>query len=330
MHEPILITGASGFVGSHVVARAEERGLRTVAFSGDLRDAGAIRDSMAAHRPAGIVHLASARRHESPGRWSVLGDELTMLGNLLSATADMVPSSPVLVAGSASQYGLAGPDPLPETAPTIPITDYGAVKCVLERAALLAPLAKGVRVIWARSFNLLGPGQGLDAPVPNWASQIAQAEHRAAHAERQPAHAERQPAHAERRPAHAERHGPSRLSTGDLEVVRDFLDVRDVGDAYLALLDSDARGPVNVGSGSGVSLREVVGTLLESANVRIEVERDPSLDRPEDPACVVADTTLLRKLTGWQPTIGLRESLTDVLAEWRERVARSETVQCAQ
>lgn len=301
MDEPILITGASGFVGSHLIARARERGLRTVAASGDLRQAEAARDIVREHRPAAIVHLASARQHQPGDPWSLLGDELTMLGNLLSAAADTVPSSPVLVAGSAGQYGLAGPLPLPESAPTMPINNYGAVKCVLERAALLIPLAREVRVIWARCFNLIGPGQGLDAPVPNWARQIAE----------------------------AERHGAGLLRTGNLGVVRDFLDVRDASDAYLALLDSDAQGPVNVGSGAGVRLQEVVDTLVENADVEIVVEQDRSLQRAKDPACVVADVTLLRKLTGWQPAIGLRKSLADVLAEWRERVSRGEAAQCA-
>lgn len=302
MQEPILITGANGFVGSHVAAQGRERGFSIVASAGDLREPQAAHDTISTHRPAAIVHLASTRQHRSASPWRVLEDELAMLGNLLSAVADTVPSSPVLVAGSASQYGLAGPDPLPESAPTIPINDYGAVKCVLERAALLGPLTRDVRVIWARSFNMIGPGQGLDAPVPSWARQIAE----------------------------AERQGAGCLRTGNLDVVRDFLDVRDVSRAYLDLLDSDARGPVNVGSGKGVRLREVVDALVESADVEMTIEEDRSLHRAKDPACVVADTTRLGELTAWQPSVSLRQSLTDVLAEWRKRTSHDEAVQCAQ
>jgi GDP-4-dehydro-6-deoxy-D-mannose reductase len=297
MHEPILITGASGFVGSHVLARAQERGMRAVASTGDLRKAEAAHEVLSTHRPGAIIHLASCRHHhQTTGPWGLLRDELQMLSNVLSAAAETVPSAPVLIPGSASQYGLAGPDPVPESAPTVPVNDYGAVKCVLERAALLAPLARGVRVIWARSFNFVGPGQGLDAPVPSWARQIVE----------------------------ADRRGGGCLHTGNLAVVRDFLDVRDVGDAYLALVNSDAQGPINVGSGRPVRLQEVVDALLASAHVQVTVEADDSLRRSQDPAFVVADITRLRQLTGWQPTISLRQSVTDVLEEWRERVSRGE------
>jgi GDP-4-dehydro-6-deoxy-D-mannose reductase len=295
VREPIVITGASGFVGGHVLARASERGIGAIAAGGDLRDADAVREALATHRPAAIVHLASGRRR-TPDAWSLLDDELRMLSSLLSAAAELAPSAPVLIAGSASQYGMAAPDPLPESAPTVPVNDYGAVKCVLERAALLAPLARGVRVIWARSFNLVGPGQGLDAPVPSWAHQIVEAEGR----------------------------GGASLRTGDLGVVRDFCDVRDVADAYLALLDSDAEGAVNVGSGRPVALREVVEALVAASRVPIAIEADDSLRRPQDPPFVVADITRLRELTGWEPTIPLRQSLTDVLDSWREHDSRGE------
>ena len=290
-----MITGASGFVGAHVLARARERGLHVVAAGGDLRDATAAREALASARPAAIIHLATGRRRTADA-WELLHDELRMLSHLLTAAAQVAPSAPVLIPGSASQYGMAAGEPLPESAPTVPVNDYGAVKCVLERAALLGPLARGVRVIWARSFNLIGPGQGLDAPVPSWARQIVA----------------------------AERAGVGSLRTGNLEVVRDFCDVRDVADAYLALIDSGAEGAVNVGSGRAVALREVLDTLVTCARVPIAVEIDDSLRRPQDPSFVVADIERLRKLTGWRPRISLRQSLTDVLESWRERDSRGQ------
>lgn len=290
-----MVTGASGFVGGHVLARAKERGLHAVPSTGDLRDADIVRELLSRQRPAAIIHLAAGRR-PTEDAWTLLQDELRMLANLLTATAELVPSAPVLIPGSASQYGMAGAAPLPETAPTVPVNNYGAVKCVLERAALLAPLARGVRVIWARSFNLVGPGQGLDAPVPSWARQIVE----------------------------AERRGGGCLRTGNLGVARDFTDVRDVSDAYLALIDSDADGAVNVGSGRPVLLQEVVDALIERARVSIALEPDDSLRRAHDPAFVVADITRLRQLTGWRPSIPLRQSVADVLDSWREQDRRGE------
>jgi GDP-4-dehydro-6-deoxy-D-mannose reductase len=293
MREPILITGTSGFVGSQLLARARERGVRAMASGGDLRDQKVAREVVSEHRPGAIVHLASGRRRHTGDPWELLADELRMLSNVLCATAETAPSAPVLIAGSASQYGLAGPEPVSESAPTVPVSDYGAIKCVLERAALLAPLTRGVRVIWARSFNILGPGQGLEAPVSNWAHQIAEAESGEGGC----------------------------IYTGDLQVVRDFLDVRDVGDAYLALLNSDAQGPVNVGSGRPVRLREVVDALLASAHTKIEVKVSDSLRRSQDPAFVVADVGRLRRLTGWQPEIELPQSIAEVLDESRAHVS---------
>lgn len=290
-----MVTGASGFVGGHVLARAKQRGLHAVGSSGDLRDADVAREALSIHRPAAIIHLAAGRRRTADA-WVLLQDELRMLSNVLTAAAELVPSAPVLIPGSASQYGMAAGDPLPESAPTVPINDYGAVKCVLERAALLAPLARGVRVIWARSFNLVGPGQGLDAPVPSWARQIVE----------------------------AERRGSGCLRIGNLEVARDFCDVRDVSDAYLALIDSDAEGPINVGSGMPVLLQDVLDALVSRARVPITVEADDSLRRAHDPAFVVADITRLRQLTGWQPTIPLGQSVADVLDSWREQDRRGE------
>ncbi|MGH2911548.1 MAG: NAD-dependent epimerase/dehydratase family protein [Solirubrobacteraceae bacterium] len=296
MREPILITGAGGFVGGHLVARARERGLRVVTFSGDLREAKVARQVFSAHRPGAVVHLASCRRRHTGDPWELIVDELRMLSNVIAATAEAAPHAPVLVAGSASQYGLAGPEPVPESTPTVPVSEYGAVKCMLEHAALLAPLTRGVRVIWARSFNLVGPDQGLDAPVPGWANQIVE----------------------------AERGNGGSVRTGDLQVVRDFLDVRDLADAYLALVNSDAQGPVNVGSGRPVLLREVVDALLASARVAVDISVDDSLRRSQDPPFVVADITRLRQLTGWQPTIDLRQSVADVLEQWRVRVSHGE------
>jgi GDP-4-dehydro-6-deoxy-D-mannose reductase len=296
MRGDVLITGARGFVGRHAVERASEHGLRPVPATVDLRERERVRRLVADARPAAVIHLAYAKSADAGRHLTALAENLTMAANLLEAVETVTPGIPVLIPGSAAEYGMGGPDPLGETAPVDPISPYGAAKAVLEAACLSGSLTAGARVIWTRSFNHVGPGQGLDAPVPSWARQIAL----------------------------AERSDAGVVKTGRLDAVRDFLDVRDVADAYLELIESEAEGVVNVSSGEGTPLRAVAEALVGLAGIPLELVHDPDLERATDPPQVVGDPGRLRALTGWKPTYTLERSLQDVLDEWRERVRDAE------
>lgn len=285
---PILVTGASGFVGRHVLARAGERGMEVVASEGDLRDTDVVRALVDRVQPSAVVHLASGPR-SSRRPLDSLADEIRMAGNLLTAAG----TATVLIPGSASQYGMRRAEPLPENVPTEPLSAYGAIKCAVERAVTAPPLQADATVVFARCFNVLGPGQGLDAPIPSWAAQLAR--------------------------------GETTLRTGNLDVVRDFLDVRDVADAFLDLVTSGFAGIVNVGSGLPVSLRTVVDELIAQSGTGATVELDGTLVRAHDPPYVVADIARLRGATGFTPQHTLNGSLADVLAEWRERTTAGAT-----
>jgi GDP-4-dehydro-6-deoxy-D-mannose reductase len=288
----LLVTGAGGFVGAHVLAQGRAVGLDVRATAGDLRDPVVVDEQIRRARPLRVIHLASrARRPRDP--WLTLGEEIAVSGALLASLDAHVGDCCLLVAGTAAQYGRGAKRPLREADATEPVSAYGAVKCVLERALTTAPLTGGVRVIWTRSFNHVGPGQRVDAPVAGWARQIAAAEH----------------------------DGGGVLRTGRLDTIRDFLDVRDVANAYLALVQADAEGVVNVCSGVGVRMHELVDVLLELAGTELRVEHDPALHRPHDPPHIVGDPARLRELTGWRPRVELRQSLEDVLAEWRATTA---------
>jgi nucleoside-diphosphate-sugar epimerase len=245
----LLVTGAAGFVGRHVAGQARAAGMRVHAADWDLRDGAATRERVAALAPCAVAHLAAAPRGRE--MWGSLADDVRMTGGLVGALVAHAPSAPLLVPGSAAQYGMAAGRPLAETEPRAPASAYGAAKCVLQ-AALDEPALRGpLRVIWACGFNHIGPGQGEDAPASQWCRQIAD----------------------------AERAGAGTLRTGSLDVVRDFLDVRDVARAHLALLHSDAQGAVNVCSGVATPLRDVVGLLLERARVPIRHAVDAALVR---------------------------------------------------
>lgn len=287
----VLVTGAKGFVGRHVLECARRSGLTVCAAEGDLRDRNVAGETVAATAPGAVVHLAAAARGGNDP-WLTLADDLAMAGAVLRAVGRLAPKAPVLVAGSAAQYGYGARRLLTETDPTVPVSAYGAAKCVLERA-VIGPLAGGVRVIFVRSFNHVGPGQRSDAPAAQWARQAADAEVR----------------------------GGGTLRTGDLEVVRDFLDVRDIAAAYLALVRSTAEGVVNVCSGAPITMRRVAEMVVERSTVSLSLEHDPALSRNVDPPYIVGDPTRLRDLTGWSPRVALDQSVSDLLD-----VCRRETV----
>jgi GDP-4-dehydro-6-deoxy-D-mannose reductase len=169
---------------------------------------------------------------------------------------------------------------------------------VLERACISSPLVGRVRTIFTRSFNHVGPGQGADAPIAAWARQLAE----------------------------AEAAGGGVVKTGRLDVRRDFLDVRDVADAYLDLVLSEGDGVVNVCSGTAVLLEDVAELLLRLVAVSVSLERDPALHRAIDPPVIEGDPTRLERLTGFRPRIPLEQSLADVLEEHRASVIAEDLV----
>jgi GDP-4-dehydro-6-deoxy-D-mannose reductase len=293
----LLVTGAGGFVGRWLTERAALAGLTVRTSNGDLRDPAVAQRVVRDAAPSAVIHAAAAAgRRDERGMWQCLADDIAMAGSLLRAIADHAPRAAVLIPGSAAQYGMGMDRPLREDDPTKPVSGYGAVKCVLEQAVLAEPLRAGVRVIWARSFNHVGPRQGLDAPLPQWARQIAA----------------------------AERTQGGTLRTGRLDVVRDFLDVRDVSDAYIALVRTpEADGVINICSGEATPLRAVVDMLLAEARTQISLAHDPTLERRQDPREVVGDPSRLHELTGWSPSFSLADSIRDLLAEWRALLSTS-------
>ena len=172
MNRTILVTGASGFVGTHALERAGAHGLEAVAARGDLRDADTAEALVRETSPSAVLHLASTRARAGDDAWRWLADDLRMAGNVLSAVASHAPQAPVLVPGSAAEYGLARPEPVSEATPVAPVSTYGAVKSVLEEACTARALRGNVRVIWARSFNHVGHGQGLFAPQHGGTRQV--------------------------------------------------------------------------------------------------------------------------------------------------------------
>ena len=215
---------------------------------------------------------------------------------LLEAVRSGAAAPRILAIGSADEYGLVSPHeaPLREDAPLRPASPYAVSKVAQGYLALQYALSPGLHVVRTRTFHHTGPRRGEQFAESSFARQLAEIE-------------------AGQR--------PPRLEVGNLEVVRDFTDVRDVVRAYWMLLDRGVPGEVyNVCSGRGVRLAELLERLIALSERRVEVHVDVSRLRPVDAPILIGDPGRLRAATGWEPGIPLERTLADLLDYWRERV----------
>ena len=301
-----LVTGASGFVGRHLVAHLRElgddvvacdrRGVAGGAVPLDVADPAAVTRLVREVAPDAIYHLA-ARSHVGES-WEP-GDELTRVN--VGGTAAVVAAcrttavTRVLVVGSAEEYGPVADEhgPVGEHTPLAPLSPYGASKRDAELVALAAWTEHEVPVVGVRAFNHTGPGQAPSFFVPGFARRIAR----------------------------AERDGDDDIMVGNLDSVRDFTDVRDVVRAYRLLVQRGDAGEVyNVCSGEGVRIGDLAERLLDRSARPLRLRVDPELVRPVEVPVFVGDPAKLVSATGWSPTVPLDRTLDDVLAEARDRI----------
>jgi len=307
----VLVTGGNGFAGRHLVSILRERGDEVIVAGRsrdgtgvdvelDLADAEALRTTLASVRPRVIYHLAAVSfvpdaTHDPMGTY-----ETNIMGTarLFEAVRDVYSDSApprCLFASSAEVYGTRTPDeyPLRETLAPRPATPYAAGKLAGEAIALASFRTFGIPTIVTRAFNHIGPGQDERFAIPSFAKGLAEIAKGAEHV----------------------------LSVGNLSSKRDFLDVRDVVSAYVALADDGLNGEIyNVCSGRPVSMSEILRQLITVAHVAVEVREDSDLMRPSDNPLSYGDNTKLRAVTGWKPRYSLIQSLQDVYAEARSRV----------
>ena len=319
-----LITGVSGFVGSHLAEWLLDRkysvagtylidkSLENLAgfadrlelFQIDLRQKESVRRALNSAQPKWVFHLAA---FSSVG-FSFQRPEEALLNNFVSTlnvleTAREMPVPPkVLLVSSSDIFGKVEKKWLPLTGkePWAPRSPYAASKGAADLIGQAYFRAFKIPVYFALAFNHTGPRQGPGFVVPDFASQIAQIESGAA---------------------------PPVLSVGNLKSRRDFSDVRDVVRGYELVLKKGKPGEVyTFASGRDIPVERVLKMLLRLSKVRIKVKSDPARQRPSEIPVLRGDFSKAKKELGWKPSIKLEKTLVDTLNYWRARNQKIENV----
>ncbi|GFM88306.1 GDP-6-deoxy-D-lyxo-4-hexulose reductase [Pseudomonas cichorii] len=312
----ILITGANGFVGKILCETLQDAGHHVIALVGntspapshadhllqcDIRNAEALEQAIAEADPTHVVHLAAITHVPTSFKEPLLTWETNVMGsvNLLQALQNKAPKAFVLFVSSSEVYGGSFKQaiPLNESSPCQPLNPYAASKLAAE-AAVNEYFRQGQPGIIVRPFNHIGAQQSPDFATASFARQIALVE------------AGEQ---------------PPLLKVGNLQAERDFLDVRDVCNAYVALLqladrDGDYPRCFNICSGQPRKIQTMLDMLLAMSSKDIEVGEDPQRMRPSDIPSAVGDNSAIRNAIGWQPGIDLQETLATLLDYWRAEV----------
>ena len=307
----ILLTGAGGFVGGHLIELLLAHGheLCSMGYGApqglasekhreiDILDKAAVKALVAEFEPEALVHLAAISN--VPVCWQNPAKAISVnvcgMVNVLEAFGEVCPGGTFLSIGSSDAYGLAAKvgRPLVEDDVCLPQNPYAISKLCAEQLALQLGKRYGVKVIHTRSFNHFGPGQALGFVVSDFASQVAEIEA------------------GEKLPV---------ISVGDLSAARDFTYVSDVVAAYAALLENDVpAGVYNICSGKARKIQEVLEALLKLSTVQVEVRKDPARMRPSEVPFFVGNGQKLREATGWKPEVNFEEGLGKVLAYWRQK-----------
>ncbi|MCS5702363.1 MAG: GDP-mannose 4,6-dehydratase [Acidobacteria bacterium] len=315
----ILITGVTGFVGSHLAEyclsldqqvevigtcrwRSRRENIEHLEdainlYECDLRDASSVKTLLADIQPERIFHLAA--QSYVPSSWNSPGETITtnVIGqlNIFEAMRETNSTASIQIAGSSEEYGLVHPEeaPITEKNPLRPLSPYAVSKVAQDMLAYQYFQSYGLRVVRTRAFNHTGPRRGDVFVTSNFAKQIAEIE-------------------AGQR--------PPIIHVGDLNPKRDFTDVRDIVRAYWLSLEHCSLGEVyNVASGKAYRIKEVLEILLDNSGQDIEVVEDPERLRPSDVPLLLGDNSRFCKATGWVPEIPFEQTAKDLLDYWRER-----------
>lgn len=327
----VLVTGADGFVGEHLVAELLEAGHEVSASTltlpptrdtltieqvaaadwkaADVRDHDALYRLIAAIRPEQIYHLAGfasgamAREHASEALSVNAGGTVNLCEAIGAVREEFLDFDPrVLVMGSGDSYGDAAREdvPLNEHMRLRPVSAYGLSKAAQELAAHTYRRARGLRILVARSFNLVGPGQAPHFVVPDFCTQVAEMA--------------------------CGRNRERVLHVGDLDVERDFTDVRDGVRAFrLAMELAEPAAAYNVASGRAIPIRRLLEWILDEAGIEPEIISDADRRRRAEVPRIRGDAGLIRRDTGWAPERDIEASVREVYRWIAKRYTRQQS-----
>lgn len=315
MSEPVIVTGAAGFVGRHLLELLSKDGRELIGWHRanasrvlpttagvrwmevNLLDRTAVAAAIAEVRPSAVYHLAgfaNVAQSWTHTREAFEGNALAT-HHLFEALRASKLRPRVLVTLTSAVYRHQN-RALTEDDVVEPLNPYAASKLAQEMVASAAWTEDGIPTLLARAFNHTGPGQELGYVVPDISRQIALIE--------------------------AGKKEPE-LSMGNLDAERDLGDVRDVVRAYVAMMRHGKPGvPYNVCAGHAVSVRWLVETLVSRATIPVRITQDPAKMRPNDIPLVLGSHARLTADAGWKPEIAFDQTLSDTLDHWRERVER--------
>lgn len=315
----ILITGVSGFVGSHLAEHLLTQGKHEIFGSikwrsdrknilhiqdklklceCDIRDAFAMNTLISDIKPDWIFHLAA--QSYVPFSWRAPQETLTtnIIGevNLFEAVRQAGIDPLIHIAGSSEEYGMVYSEEIPikESNPLRPLSPYGVSKVAQDLLGFQYFKSYGLKIVRTRAFNHTGPRRGVVFATSNFAKQIIEIKE------------------GKRKPV---------MYVGNLEAVRDFLDVRDVARAYALALEKGTPGEVYViASGKGTKIKEMLEKLIAIAQIEVEIRKDPERLRPSDVELLIGSSKKFQKATGWKPEIPFDKTLKDLLDFWQQQI----------
>lgn len=313
-----LITGISGFAGSHLAEYLLAQNIEVFGtvkwrsrleniehildkiklFECDIRDLSAIKFVLSETKPDYIFHLAA--QSYVPFSWrapsETLGTNIIGELNIFEGVRELKIDPLIHIAGSSEEYGLVYPEevPIKETNPLRPLSPYAVSKVAQDLLGFQYYKSYGLKIVRTRAFNHTGPRRGEVFVSSNFARQIVEIE---------------------------KKKRESVIYVGNLEAVRDFLDVRDVVRAYYLALKNGTPGEVyNIASGKGLKIKELLDKLIGLAGVNLKIVQDPARMRPSDVELLIGSFEKFNSATGWKPEIPFDKTLKDLLDYWRARI----------
>ncbi len=316
-----LITGAAGFVGRHLIAHITRDEPHSFIYAADildepewmreysnlsyklinLLDREAVEAQIQKVAPQRIIHLASfssvAYSWDHPSD-SFLNNSLIFI-NLIEALKKASSPFSLLSIGSSEEYGNVpvADIPLSETHPLNATSPYAAARISQEMLSRVFAQGYGMSIMMTRSFNHIGPFQRDSFIVPSLVRQFVEAQELGQKS--------------------------VELQVGDIEVVRDFTDVRDVVKAYLRIFEYGKSGEVyNVCSGKGILIRDLIQGIADITKMSYTIHKDMARVRPTENRIVVGSNKKLTEQCRWRPEIDIGDSLKDTISFWRDSASR--------